>query len=197
MFDYRDSPPPLTHSPVWSDRSLSASREISPITPTVGNLSPSRPSTLPWVQRALAPAKPTTSVCFKDSVLYPHPDEHTFPQFGASASTRMATPSWSTQLDTRPNSTSPRGNQPSVLTAALKTQESLASSTLRTNMDPPKPSFLTQESSESQRHENGARPIAFKSRQSYNNARRESLAQSINMGMSWGGVSVGSWIRDE
>ena len=45
------------------------------------------------------------------------------------------------------------------------------------------------------RFENGARPISVKGRPANN--RRESLAQSIGMGMSWGGVSVGSWIRDE
>lgn len=30
-----------------------------------------------------------------------------------------------------------------------------------------------------------------------NQQRRESLAGSLVGGMSWGGVSVGSWIRDE
>lgn len=198
MFDYRDSPPPLTHSPVWSgNHSPSASRELSPTTPPVSSLSPGRSSTLPWVQRALAPAKATTSVCFEDSIGQAYLDDSILSQVGALSSTHMAAPGWSTQLDTRQNSTSPRGNQPSVLTAALKTQESAGPSTSRTNMNPPKPSLLQQESSDAQRHENGARPIAFKSRQPYNNARRESLAQSINMGMSWGGVSVGSWIRDE
>lgn len=38
----------------------------------------------------------------------------------------------------------------------------------------------------------GAVPISSK-----NHGRRESLAGSLMAGMSWGGVSVGSWIRDE
>ncbi|EON69453.1 hypothetical protein W97_08713 [Coniosporium apollinis CBS 100218] len=38
----------------------------------------------------------------------------------------------------------------------------------------------------------GARPISVKDRQ-----RRESQAGSLSNGMSWGGISVGSWIRDD
>jgi hypothetical protein len=44
--------------------------------------------------------------------------------------------------------------------------------------------------------ETGARPISVKGRQN-DKMRRESLAQSLGTGMSWGGVSVNSWIRDE
>lgn len=46
--------------------------------------------------------------------------------------------------------------------------------------------------------ESGARPISVKGRPNQNDKmRRESLAQSLGTGMSWGGVSVNSWIRDE
>lgn len=100
-------------------------------------------------------------------------------------------------FSTKQTSTSPRGNQPSGLTAALKKSDSQGSPPIKTpTMEAPRPSLAVPESSDMTKFENGARPISVKGRP-VNQNRRESLAQSMGMGMSWGGVSVGSWIRDE
>lgn len=42
----------------------------------------------------------------------------------------------------------------------------------------------------------GAQPISM-SNANRERPRRESLAGSMVSGMSWGGISVGSWVRDE
>lgn len=45
----------------------------------------------------------------------------------------------------------------------------------------------------------GAKPISMNipNRNADSRPRRESMAGSLVQGMSWGGISVGSWIRDE
>lgn len=45
-------------------------------------------------------------------------------------------------------------------------------------------------------HAGGALPILMDN-SNRKTSRRESIASSLVGGMSWGGVSVGSWIRDE
>lgn len=42
-----------------------------------------------------------------------------------------------------------------------------------------------------------AKPISVNNPNREGRPRRESLAGSLVAGMSWGGISVGSWIRDE
>jgi hypothetical protein len=58
------------------------------------------------------------------------------------------------------------------------------------------PQITHDQMTDNYRPESGARPIQVKGRPS-DKMRRESLAQSLGTGMSWGGVSVNSWIRDE
>lgn len=72
----------------------------------------------------------------------------------------------------------PRRPQTSNLTSALKSSEAQAMNI--SNDDPPNESFSTQ-------------PISMNRQR----PRRESLAGSMVSGMSFGGVSVGSFVRDE
>lgn len=43
----------------------------------------------------------------------------------------------------------------------------------------------------------GPKPISMNPNRDQARGRRESLAGSLMAGMSWGGISVGSYIRDE
>lgn len=215
MLDIRDTPPPLIHSSSLSDRESSKSRETTPATPIVLDSFSSKPSAqaaesteaatvggrdqLPWFRRPPRPGTTTTSLCTHSSPVRPDFDEPAFELFGSPSRDRSMAVNALTDDGTnhRQSSTSPRGNQPSHLTAALK--KSQGSERLVDNtptMDRQRPSLATPETSDMSRFENGARPISVKGRPIQKD-RRESLAQSIGMGMSWGGASVGSWIRDE
>lgn len=72
----------------------------------------------------------------------------------------------------------------------------MANPTPETALNRPIPQMPSNSSDDFARFEHGARPISMKG-MANERARRESLAQSLNAGMSWGGISVGSWIRDE
>lgn len=213
MFETRDTPPPLIHSSSLSDRESSKSRETTPATPVVLHPSASnfslRPAEgtdtareqLPWFRRPPRPAAATTttSLCTNSSPVAPDLDEPTFELFATpSRDQSMAVNALAHDKPSpRQTSTSPRGNQPSHLTAALKQSQFNERPVENSqNMDRSRPSLTTNESSDMSRFENGARPISVKGRPIQKD-RRESLAQSIGMGMSWGGASVGSWIRDE
>lgn len=206
MLTSRDTPPPLHHSSSVSDRASLPSRDTTPATPVSVGSDPAKRSdatfdSVPWFQRPPQPAKTTTRLCVDSSLVGPDFDENTFPLFGATPRDRFMAvgpaPDDSFTSTIRHTSTSPRGNQPSDLTAALKrTTDRGASSVRPPMMDGSRQSLAVPESSDMSRFENGARPISMKGRPMDKN-RRESLAQSLGMGMSWGGASVGSWIRDE
>lgn len=206
MLPSRDTPPPLLHSSSTSDRASLPSRDTTPATPVGAGSDPGKRSdttveSLQWFQRAPQPANSTTRLCLDSSLVGPDFDEYTFPLFGASPRDCFmavgAAPDDNITNTVRQTSTSPRGNQPSGLTAALKKPVDGGISLIRPpTMEGPRPSLTLPESSDMSRFENGARPISMKGRPMDKN-RRESLAQSLGMGMSWGGASVGSWIRDE
>ena len=203
MFDYEESPPPLLHSPSPSDQSQFPSRDSTPVTPvfqTHPGKRSERDRSLPWFKRPIDVGRSTTGLSLVDTRLEPDFDDNSFPLFGASPpETRMAgAASPLVTLSARQTSTSPRGNQPSSLTSALRRDDSGDNRYVNgMSMEQPQqiPQMRHEASSDFSRFESGARPISV--RNNANSMRRESLAQSMNQGMSWGGVSVGSWIRDE
>lgn len=210
MFDYEESPPPLHHSPSPSDRSQLTSRDTTPVTPVDSGPSfgrtfgkKSEKAVLPWFKKPIDVGRTTTRLCVDNSLLEPDFDDNTFPTFGASPPVRgMASVANPLDVSTRQTSTSPRGNQPSNLTSALQRSDSeekrrMANSPADTAFNRPMPQMPSNASDDFAKFERGARPIAMKGAQNDRQARRESIAQSINAGMSWGGISVGSWIRDE
>ncbi|KIW34821.1 uncharacterized protein PV07_01574 [Cladophialophora immunda] len=207
MLEYEESPPPLNHSPSPSDRSHFTSRDTTPVTP-VGN-GPffgrkTDKDTLPWFRKPIDVGRTTTRLCLDtdSSLLAPDFDDNSFPTFGASPPHRgMASVANPLDISLRQTSTSPRGNQPSNLTSALQRSDSeekrmMANPTPETALNRPLPQMPSSSSNDFANFEHGARPISVKG-MANDRARRESLAQSLNAGMSWGGISVGSWIRDD
>jgi transcription factor SFP1 len=206
MLELEDTPPPLNHSPSPSDRSHFTSRDTTPVTPIGNGPSTSRKTDkelLPWFKRPLE-GRATTRLCLDTdtALLAPDFDDTTFPTFGGSQPLKgMASVASPFDISVRQTSTSPRGNQPSNLTSALQRSDSeekrmMANTTSDTAFSRPIPQMPASSSNDFASFEHGARPISMKGRPD-DRARRESLAQSLNTGMSWGGISVGSWIRDE
>lgn len=206
MFEYEESPPSLHHSPSPSDRSRFTSRDTTPVTPvgsgpSFGGKKPEKDG-LPWFRKPIDVGRTTTSICLDNSLLEPDFDDSTFPTFGTSPPARgMAGVANPLNVSARQTSTSPRGNQPSTLTSALQRSDSeekrkMATQMPETALNRPIPQMPSNASDDFARFEHGARPITMKGVAS-DKVRRESIAQSLGTGMSWGGISVGSWIRDE
>jgi len=115
----------------------------------------------------------------------------------------MTGPAAPIDIAARQTSVSPPGQQASNLTSALQKANngertgSISHSNgvgLSVFKAPPprKDSFNTAAG----QWGNGTKPISVTG-SNRDKQRRESLAGSLVGGMSWGGVSVGSWIRDE
>ena len=209
MFDYSESPPPLHHSPATSDKARFPSRDSTPATPVgFGPSAAKRPDKdrdpfLPWFKKPLDIGKATTSLCLDSTLLEPDFDDHSFPLFGSSPPDRsMAGAAAPIDIATRQASTSPRGHQASNLTSALQrtqSSEERAAAAAAANLRGTNVTERDRADSAGDglsQLENGARPISMRGPSS-DKPRRESIAQSLNTGMSWGGISVGSWIRDE
>ncbi|KAL8826925.1 MAG: hypothetical protein Q9191_003499 [Dirinaria sp. TL-2023a] len=209
--DPRDTPPPLHHSPATSDLEPASTAEPTPVgTPRAFDIPSRRRSQkekekdllFSWHRRAHGLAETPTS--YVDSALLECDFEDApFPLFGDSMTYDMA--SQSNAIDIGP--TSPRQNQASNLTSALQstTGNEMRPSQAVSNggMNWKTNGFGTghRESRDSlssgtgieSRSNSGAQPISM----NRDKPRRESLAGSMVGGMSWGGVSVSSWVRDE
>jgi transcription factor SFP1 len=204
MFDYTDSPPPLHHSPATSDKSRFPSRDSTPVTPVGFGPSTTKKAdkdpSLPWFKKPIDVGKPTTSLCLDTTLLEPDFDDHSFPLFGSSPPDRsMAGAAAPINISARQTSTSPRGQQASNLTSALQRTDSGEKRTREAaEADRANPSDIAGRPSTgegwSHLEHGGGRPI---NGAGADKLRRESIAQSLTTGMSWGGISVGSWIRDE
>jgi hypothetical protein len=211
MLDYSESPPPLLHSPVASERALPTSRESTPLTPVAyGPSTARRPdkdrakdSHLPWFKKPIDIGSATTSLFLDSSLLEPDFDDHSFPLFGAEPPARsMADAATPIDITPRQSSNSPRGPQSSNLTSALQRVPEVESSRL----PPFAPSHHTLDTEDGGKSvtmadgtslsHSGAKPISVKA-SSKEPIPQGSVAQSVTTGMSWGGISVGSWIRDE
>lgn len=208
--DSRDTPPPLHHSPATSDLERASTAEPTPLgTPRgLDSLTRRRPEKekekdllFSWHRRAHGLAGNSSYV---DSTLLECDfGEPTFPLFGEPMTSDMA---YSGPIDI--TTTSPRQNQASNLTSALQSTTgnemrptqamSIIGSDAKMNgfgngHHDSRDSLTSAMAGADSRHGSGAQPISM----SREKPRRESLASSMVGGMSWGGVSVNSWVRDE
>ena len=126
-------------------------------------------------------------------------DDTTFPLFNDPAPViDMATRTTPIDIGTSSRAASPWGAQTSNLTSALQsTSGNEARSTTAMDLSgTPFRGFAGFGEATSGSQHSGAQPISVNA-SNREKPRRESLANSMVTGMSWGGNSVGSWIRDE
>ena len=218
------SPPSLHYSsPSLTDLDRASTRESTPVTTPLGFGLPPPPSSSSsshrpdreneyldsfWSQKSIDPGYSRRS--YLDPQIPPSSqsqDEFDFPLFPSSppaSSSTMTGPAAPIDIATRQTSVSPPGQQASNLTSALQK----AGNTERTGslshtsgvglsvFKAPPPRKDSVSAAATAQWGNGTKPISV-SGSNRDKPRRESLAGSLVGGMSWGGVSVGSWIRDE
>ena len=213
--DSRETPPPLHFSPVAYDAGRSSTAETTPIgTPRgFGKVYP-RPlgkeheNSPTWPRNVHDGFAGSTSAYIDSALLESDAHDSIFPLFVDSPGSghRMASSSSPIDIDRplRNGSVSPHYPQTSNLTSALQsTSGNELRSTPAMNIGGGNPKGFGHGSGrrESMGGGNsavysGAQPISMDN-SGRKTARRESIASSVVGGMSWGGVSVGSWIRDE
>ncbi|KAF3481278.1 uncharacterized protein GIQ15_04037 [Arthroderma uncinatum] len=227
MLDSSETPPPLHFSPPSSDQDRTSTRESTPIGTPLGLTSsnPRRPDLLHnhhlVHRKATAPSSFSPSTAHipvfddedEDDSIFPlfpssPPDQHhssrrRHHRYNSSQhSITMDNRAMPIDLSSRQTSKSPPGQQASNLTSALQKAATgaadmssnwngVASNAYMTNAAR-KESF----SATMAQYSNGSKPITVVG-SNRDKPRRESLAGSLVGGMSWGGVSVGSWIRDD
>ena len=210
MLNFSDTPPPLHFSPSTSEHDRSSTRETTPIgTPIASGLPysrrPERERDLYFSWHRKPTEEASSSAFYTDSALLePDLDDSTFPLFPSSPPNQiMAGPAAPIDITTRQASISPPGQQASNLTSALQRAGNGERSAHDAHAHGPssnasKINVARKESfgASMAQFGNGTKPITVNG-SNREKPRRESLAGSLVGGMSWGGVSVGSWIRDE
>ncbi len=211
--DPRETPPPLHFSPVANDAGRSSTAETTPIG-TPRGLGKAYPRQLGKESKKLSlwPRKVDegfaggTSAYIDSALLELDTEDSTFPLFVDLAATEGGMSPSVSPME-RNGSASPWTHQTSNLTSALQStsgNEARPTPAMNINNGNPKGFanvFGRRESMSGGAqglgsHAGGAQPISMNN-PNRKNARRESIASSLVGGMSWGGVSVGSWIRDE
>ena len=196
--DSQDTPPPLHFSPAVSDRERSSTRETTPISTPRGfatgySRRPEKESLVSWHHKHGG----FHHNSYADSTLLESDfEDSTFPLFNeASATIDMESPTMPLNIATAARHESTRAAQPSASSSAL--QDTSGNEMRSTSaMDLGSGSMKFTPTFGGLQNTSGAQPISMNS-SNRERPRRESLAGSMVSGMSWGGNSVGSWIRDE
>ncbi|KAL8925461.1 MAG: hypothetical protein Q9172_002223 [Xanthocarpia lactea] len=198
--DSRDTPPPLHFSPVTSEQERSSTADTTPIgTPKAFDSTFRRERDLLSSYYRKTPGFAGNTSSYVDSALLEADcEDSTFPLFQDSSA--------SDQVMDIHAASSPRRHHTSNLTSALQsTSGNEPGPTPAMNISGGKGvhnSFARRDSLSSglaasgSHYGSGTHPISMSST-NRERPRRESLAGSMVSGMSWGGVSVGSWVRDE
>lgn len=216
--DSRETPPPLQYSPTTSDRERTSTAESSPVgTPTgFGAFSHHRRAekdNFSWHRKATDGFGARASLYLDSALLEPELGDSTFPLFAPSPPSRdMAgrTSPINIATSSRHSSASPRVQQTSNLTTALHSttgNESRLTSAVNiagSNSKGFTAGFGRSDSmggtnlgvGTASQYGTGAQPMSMNI-PNHANPRRGSVAGSLVGGLSWGGVSVGSFIRDE
>ncbi|EEH15854.1 hypothetical protein PABG_05941 [Paracoccidioides brasiliensis Pb03] len=209
MPQFPETPPPLHFSPPSSDHDRSSTRESTPISTPVGfGISKSRTAErdpdlyFSWHREAADNATSSAE---------PEPDleDDSFPLLSSSTTsdppvrTTMEGPTPPINIASRNSSVSPTAQQASNLTTALQRASTADRLAVSSNTTAPssaayKTNVVRKDSIGANMAQwgNGTKPITVAG-SNREKQRRESLAGSLVGGMSWGGVSVGSWIRDD
>ncbi|KAF7619562.1 putative C2H2 transcription factor [Aspergillus flavus] len=202
------SPPPLHYSPSVGDHDRASSRDSTPVTTPLGfGVSSCREkvSDRPWPRNSFGLLDDHSSY-FDSTKLYSQPQEdYDFPHFPSPPLTSGTMNNTAAPIDiaTRQTSVSPPGQQASNLTSALqragngeRTGSISHAGGVGINIFKAPPPRKDSIGAATAQWGNGSKPISM-SGSNRDKQRRESLAGSLVGGMSWGGVSVGSWIRDD
>lgn len=213
--DSRETPPPLHFSPVAYDAGRSSTAETTPIGTPRGfgkvyprQLGKDHENSPTWPRNVHEGFAGSTSAYIDSALLESDTQDSTFPLFVDSPGSghRMGSSSSPIDIDRsgRNGSVSPRYHPTSNLTSALQsTSGNELRSTTAMTIGGGNPKGFSHGLGRRESTSGGA-PAMYSGAQpiSMNNsgrktARRESIASSLVGGMSWGGVSVGSFIRDE